>query len=301
MNLSLFLSELKENTIEFNENESMKQHTTFKIGGNADVFVIPKNKEQLLIALKSAKQNGVPCFILGKGSNLLVSDGGIEGAVISLNCLDGVKVKDKTVICGAGANLSAVCISALKNNLSGLEFAFGIPGSVGGALFMNAGAYGGEMKDIIKGAYCIDADGNQIYIEKSDMNLSYRSSAFKENGYVITEVLLELESGNYDDINAKMQELLNKRKLKQPLEMPSAGSTFKRPKDNFAGTLIEKNGLKGEKVGGAMVSEKHAGFVVNCDNASADDVLKLIEKVKERVYSGDKIMLEPEVIFVGRK
>ncbi len=279
----------------------MKEHTTFKIGGNADCFVMPASCKELSAVIKAANMFSVPFFIIGKGSDLLVSDKGIEGAVISLCKLNSISVSENRLICDAGANLSAVCVFALKNSLSGLEFAYGIPGSVGGALYMNAGAYGGEMSDIVVGANALDENGNELYFEKDEMELSYRNSIFAKNGAIITSIVLELNSGDKESINAKMQELIERRKAKQPLDMPSAGSTFKRPAGNFAGTLIEKNGLKGVSIGGATVSEKHAGFIVNSGSATADDVLSLIEKIKETVYSGDKVMLEPEVIFVGRK
>ncbi len=301
MNLSDFSELLKSNGIEFRKNESMKEHTTFKIGGCCDIFIMPKTREEIAKVIKWTKEKNIPLFVLGKGSNLLVSDDGIEGAVISLSNLNKIRVDDNRIICGAGVNMSALCITARDNSLSGLEFAYGIPGSVGGGLFMNAGAYGGEMSDVVVGAYCIGKGGTEIYISAEDMELSYRHSVFKENGYVITEIILSLTKGDRSQISSKMTELLNKRKSKQPLEYPSAGSTFKRPEGNFAGTLIEQNGLKGEKVGGAMVSEKHAGFVINYNNASAKDVLGLIDIIKNRVYKNEGIVLEPEVIFVGRR
>lgn len=301
MDFSSFIKKLEDKKIEYRENEVMSGHTTFKIGGTADAFVLPKDKEELKFTLNNAKNFGVPIFILGKGSNLLVSDKGIEGAVVSLSMLDEIKSKDNIITCGAGANLSAVCAVALKNGLSGLEFAYGIPGSVGGAVYMNAGAYGGEMSSVVTGAYCLDKDKNEIYIEKKDMDLSYRNSIFKNNGFVITEVVLELVKGNETEIKDKMNDLIKRRKEKQPLEFPSAGSTFKRPAGNFAGTLIEKNGLKGTKIGGAMVSKKHAGFIINFDNATSKDVEELIEKVKDTVMKNDGVLLEPEVITVGRR
>ncbi len=301
MDFSSFIKKLEDKKIEYRENEVMSSHTTFKIGGTADAFVLPKDKEELKFTLNNAKNFGVPIFILGKGSNLLVSDKGIEGAVVSLSMLDGIKAEDNIITCGAGANLSAVCTVALKNGLSGLEFAYGIPGSVGGAVYMNAGAYGGEMSAVVIGAYCLDKDNNEIYIEKKDMDLSYRNSIFKNNGFVITEVVLELVKGNETEIKDKMNDLIKRRKEKQPLEYPSAGSTFKRPAGNFAGTLIEKNGLKGTKIGGAMVSKKHAGFIINFDNATSKDVEELIEKVKDTVMKNDGVLLEPEVITVGRR
>lgn len=300
MKFDLFIEELKNLEIEYLINEEMKNHTTFKIGGTSDVLVFPENKQELKKILVSAKKNGVPIFVLGKGSNLLVSDKGIEGAVISLSKFDGMILDKTEIVCGAGANLSALCIFAKNNSLGGLEFAFGIPGSVGGALFMNAGAYGGEMSQVVVSASGIDLSGNDVEIKKENMDLSYRHSIFKDSDIVITDVTFELAFRNQTEINDKMQELLSKRKEKQPLEYPSAGSTFKRPVGNFAGTLIEKNGFKGVSVGGAQVSEKHAGFIINKGNATCSDVKNLIEKIKDTVYKNDNIMLETEVIFVGR-
>ena len=300
MDISLFISRLSDNGITFSKDEPMLRHTTFKIGGNADVFVEPENIGELKFVLKTARDCLVPVFILGKGSNILVSDSGIEGATVSLLKMNNLSVEGEKIICECGARLAAVCLLAQQNGLSGLEFAYGIPGSVGGALFMNAGAYGGEMSDVVEGAYCLDENFNEKYIEKSEMDLSYRHSIFKNN-MIITRVIFSLSKGEKDDILSKMNEILQKRKDKQPLEFPSAGSTFKRPKGNYAGTLIEKNGLKGSCVGGAMVSEKHAGFIINYEGASASDVLGLIDKIREKVKEGDGIVLEPEVIFIGRK
>ncbi len=301
MDNSLFVDFLKDEGIDYTVNECMKNHTTFKIGGNADVYVKPETKEEIFKVTEFAEKNSIPLFVLGKGSDLLVSDKGIEGGVISLKKLDGIRREGNKIICGAGGNLSSVCVFARDNDLSGLEFAYGIPGSVGGGLFMNAGAYGGEMKQVVSGAYCIDRNGKEVYFDVTDMDLSYRHSIFSENNLIITEVIFELQNGDKKEISGKMQELLERRKAKQPLEYPSAGSTFKRPEGNFAGTLIEKNGLKGKSVGGAMVSKKHAGFLINYNNATAQDVLKLMDEVKSAVYKGDGIMLEPEVIFVGRR
>jgi len=290
-----------DNNIEIKTNENMSKHTTFKIGGNADVFALPKDIKELKMILDFGAKNGIPTFVLGNGSNILVSDNGIEGIVISTSKLDEISVNGDTVTCMCGAVLSAVCNVALKNNLTGLEFAFGIPGSVGGGLYMNAGAYGGDMSQVVKGAYCLDFSGKEYYFTREEMELSYRNSIFSREKYIITKIEFALSKGNYEEIHAKMQELMGKRKEKQPLEYPSAGSTFKRPEGNFAGTLIEKSGLKGFSVGGAEVSRKHAGFVINKGNATQRDVSCLIEKVKEKVYLDSGVVLEPEVIFVGRE
>ena len=299
MDILSFLSDVSKQNIAILLNEPMYKHTTFKIGGNADCFAEPKNSDELVFLLKSAKKYDVPVFLLGKGSNILVSDFGIEGVVISLLKLDGISVDDKTIICECGANLSSVCIAARQNELTGIEFAYGIPGSVGGALYMNAGAYGGDMSQVVKGAYCLNENFKEIYLDVSEMALSYRTSIFKSK-MIILKVVIELSYGKSTEISEKMQDFLGRRKDKQPLEYPSAGSTFKRPEGNYAGTLIEKNGLKGASIGGAMVSRKHAGFIINYNNATAGDVTALIKKVQATVKAGDNISLEPEVIFIGR-
>lgn len=298
--LDSFVKSLKEKNIAFSLGAAMCLHTSFKIGGKADVFVCPENQDQLSYVLKMAKKCEIPVFILGKGSNLLVSDEGIEGAVVSISCLDEIIVDGNEITCGAGAHLSKLCTSALQSCLSGLEFAFGIPGSVGGALYMNAGAYGGEMADVVKGAYCLDENGESVYISKEDMALGYRTSIFKTNGLIITTVVFSLQKGEKTEIKAKMDELMERRKSKQPLEYPSAGSTFKRPEGNFAGTLIEQNGLKGLTVGGARVSEKHAGFVINVGGATCRDVKELIASIQKTVFENSGVLLETEVISVGR-
>ena len=288
------------NGISYTLGEPMNRHTTFKIGGNADVMLIPESVTQLCLVIKTAKEYSVPYFILGKGSNLLVSDDGIECAVISVSKLDKIKATGDRIVCGAGASLAAVCVAARDAALTGLEFAYGIPGSIGGALYMNAGAYGGEMSQVAVCAQCINGDGNIVTVSSEDMALGYRTSAFKKNGFVITSVTLELKKGDIQQINAQMQELFGRRRDKQPLEYPSAGSTFKRPEGYFAGALIEKNNLKGVAVGGAQVSEKHAGFVINRGGATCSDVRALIEKIQDTVYKNDGVRLETEIISVGR-
>lgn len=301
MMLDNLCDRLEELTIEYIKNEPMSRHTTFKIGGNADVLVKIKSNEQLKQVLSLAKSFDVPCFVLGKGSNLLVSDNGIEGIVIKLDGLDEIKISGNSVVCGAGASLRALCIAAQKASLTGLEFAYGIPGTVGGALYMNAGAYGGEMSQIVVSATAIDKDGNEVKLLLSDMQLGYRTSVFKNNGLIITSVTFELKEGNSQDIKTAMDDFFARRRDKQPLEYPSAGSTFKRPEGYFAGALIEQNNLKGVSVGGAEVSQKHAGFVINKGGATCSDVLSLINKIKDVVKNADGVDLEPEVIFVGRK
>lgn len=301
MQLDNLCGRLDEYKIEYIKDEPMSRHTTFKIGGNADVFVKVKNQDELKTVLSLTKEFDLPYFILGKGSNLLVSDKGIEGIVISLDGMIDIKIDGDTVICGAGASLRAVCLAAQKASLSGLEFAYGIPGTVGGALYMNAGAYGGEMSQVVVSATACDRDGNTHNFNINQMNLGYRTSAFKNTDLIITSITLKLNKGNAGEIKAAMDDFFARRRDKQPLEFPSAGSTFKRPEGYFAGALIEKNNLKGVSVGGAQVSEKHAGFVINKGGASCDDVLSLIKKMQDTVKTADGVDLEPEVIFVGRK
>ena len=291
---------LENENIEYRQNEPMRAHTTFKIGGEADIFIIPASPAALIYAVKKCNELEIPYFILGNGSNLLVSDGGIEGAVISLSGINGISSDGEKITCGAGAMLSSVCLKALSLSLTGLEFAYGIPGTAGGALYMNAGAYGGQTADIIESAECLTAAGEIKTLKKEDMRLGYRSSVFKKSGLIIISLTFALKKGDKAEIKAEMDNLLNRRKQKQPLEYPSAGSTFKRPEGYFAGALIEKNGLKGLTVGGAQVSEKHAGFVINRGGATAADVKALIGKIQKKVFENDGVMLEPEVIFTGR-
>lgn len=297
-NLTNRLSELK---IEYVTDEPMSRHTTFKIGGNADLFVKIKNVDELKNVIKLAKEYKTPYFILGKGSNLLVSDNGVEGLVISLDGLGDIEIDGNTVVCGAGASLRAVCLAVQSAALSGLEFAYGIPGTIGGALYMNAGAYGGEMSQVVVSATAINCNGDLVELALADMQLGYRTSVFKNDDLIIISVTFKLKQGNREEIKAAMDDFFSRRRDKQPLEYPSAGSTFKRPKGYFAGALIEQNNLKGISVGGAQVSVKHAGFVINKGGATCCDVLTLIKKIQDAVKTSDGVELEPEVIFVGRK
>ncbi len=289
-----------DNNIAFSQNESMSLHTTFKIGGKADFWVEVDSPETLINISDFCKANAVPLTVLGKGSNVLVSDDGIEGIVITLSGLNEITLDNNTITCGAGVPLTALCNFALQHSLSGLEFAFGIPGSIGGAVLMNAGAYGGEIKDVIASATYLDKSGNIVTIDRDDMKLSYRTSIFKENGGIILSAQFKLIPENTASISEKMTDFMSRRRSKQPLEYPSAGSTFKRPEGYFAGTLIEQNNLKGYRIGGAMVSVKHAGFVINFDNATALDVKNLIEHIKNTVSKNNGVTLCPEVIFIGR-
>ncbi len=293
---------LTDNKISFTENEPMKKHTTFKTGGDADFWVMPKSTDEIKSIYSFCKENSIPLTVLGKGSNVLVSDKGIEGVVLSTIFLDEIRLTDSTtVFCGAGAVLTNLCSFALKNGLSGLEFAYGIPGSVGGAVYMNAGAYGGEIKDCIVSATLLSPDGMVKTITRDEMCLGYRTSIFKTNNSVVLSAEFSLKKAEPQEIKAKMDDFLHRRRLKQPLELGSAGSTFKRPEGYFAGALIENADLKGYTIGGAQVSEKHAGFVVNKDNAKSDDVLALIQHIQATVFEKSGISLEPEVIFIGRK
>lgn len=291
----------KKNKIEYLKNEPMKLHTSFKIGGTADLFLSVSSVAELKSVIKEANKQNISYFIFGKGSNLLVSDKGIEGAVISLDSMDEITVKDNIIIAESGATLAAVCNAALEHSLTGLEFAFGIPGSVGGALYMNAGAYGGEMSQVVACAECVKQNGEEEKIALEDMRLGYRTSIFKNNGDIITAVTFKLEYGDKREIKEKMSDFIERRKSKQPLEYPSAGSTFKRPEGYFAGALIEQNGLKGKTVGGAQVSRKHAGFVINTGEATCEDVLNLIADIKAAVLKSNSVELETEVIFVGKE
>lgn len=279
----------------------MSEHTTFKIGGAADVLIFPSSAEEVGKIFKLVEKFKIPCTILGKGSNVLVLDNGIRGAVIKFTekFFGRVRVEDTKIFAGAGASLKSVSEFAAENSLSGMEFAVGIPGSIGGAVFMNAGAYDGEMKNIVSKVTAVSSAGEIKTFDGENLNLGYRQSIFQENNCAICEVELNLTAGSKTEIKNKMADFTERRERKQPLEFPSAGSTFKRPKGYFAGTLIDKTGLKGLKVGGAMVSDKHAGFVVNVGGATAEDVLNLIDEVKRRVHDAHGVILNPEVRIIG--
>lgn len=278
----------------------MSEHIYFKVGGPADILVTPVNEEQVVKTLKLCREYKVPYFILGNGSNILVKDGGISGVVIKFNKLNKIKTEGKFVIAQSGALLKDISKAALEDNLKGFEFACGIPGSIGGAVFMNAGAYDGEMSHVIKSARVIDEDFNIKTLNKEELDLGYRSSSVMKKGYVILEATVELESGEYSTIKNKIDDLTNKRESKQPLEYPSAGSTFKRPEGYFAGKLIQDSGLKGFSIGGAAVSEKHSGFVINKGGAKAKDVLDVIAHVQKKVKENFGVDLHTEVRIIGR-
>ncbi len=292
---------LKKQNISYTENEPMRNHTSFKTGGNAAVFITPVDENELSAVLRTCDSMGVIPFIFGNGSNLLISDEGIsDRPVIHIGKgFDYIKEVDETTLeIGAGANLTTVCKTILSKNLTGMEFAYGIPGSMGGAAYMNAGAYGGEMKDVIIRCNHLDMKGNKGFFVSEELDLSYRHSIYSNGGYVITSVVLKLDKGEFKEIEAKMKELIGRRKDKQPLEYPSAGSVFKRPEGYFAGALIEQSNLKGKRIGGAMVSEKHAGFIINYDNATTDDVVSLIEFCQKTVKENFGVDLEPEIRII---
>lgn len=280
--------------------EPMKQHTTFKIGGPADYFLVPESGEEAGEIIKICKQTDIPYFILGNGSNLLVGDGGYRGVVIQIyRNMSAVTTEGTIITAQAGALLPSVAAVAKNASLTGFEFAGGIPGTVGGAAVMNAGAYGGEMKDVLVEVTVMDADGNIFTIPAEKLELGYRTSIIKKAGYIVLEAKIRLEEGNQEAIRERMKELTIQRTTKQPLEFPSAGSTFKRPEGYFAGKLVMDSGLRGYQVGGARVSEKHCGFVINAGGATAKDVRTLMENVRDIVYKKYGVTLEPEVKFLG--
>lgn len=275
----------------------MAKHTTFKIGGNASLVVYPESETQISEIVKAAKQAGIRLITIGNGSNLLVDDDGIDACVMILDehFSDMRLIDEETIYASAGAMLIKVCRFAYENGLSGLEFAYGIPGTCGGGAFMNAGAYGGEMKDVLVKCSHIDKDGNIGCLENDDLKLSYRHSAYYDNDCIITGLYLKLKKGDKAEIKEKMDDLISRRRNKQPLEFPSAGSTFKRPEGYFAGALIEDCGLRGRSVGGAQVSEKHCGFVINKGGATCRDVLELCKICSDTVYDKKGVKLEMEI------
>ena len=281
--------------------EPMASHTTFKIGGAADLFVQPTSEFQIMLLLGAAAKERTPVTVVGRGSNLLVADEGIRGMVLCLGEGFGkIRLEDGgRLVCQAGASLASVCKAAMENSLTGLEFAWGIPGTIGGAVVMNAGAYGGEMKDILSSVTVLKENGEEEVILADQLQMGYRTSVIKEKGYVVLEAVLHLEKGDAGQIAGRMEELKRKRVEKQPLEFPSAGSTFKRPEGYFAGKLIMDAGLRGYRVGGASISEKHCGFVVNDQEATARDIRTLMEDVQRIVRERFQVELEPEVKFLG--
>lgn len=280
----------------------LKDYTSFKIGGKADLMVFPECIEKLSSIVSYLKKENINILVIGKGSNMLAHDEGFRGVVINTCRMDKIELIDETtIVCQSGASLSRLCRFALDNSLTGLEFAFGIPGTAGGAAYMNAGAYGGEMKDVLVSCSHIERDGSVSVFSGDELKLGYRHSVYTDSENIITSLTLKLSKGDKTEIKAKMDELMAKRKDKQPLEYPSAGSTFKRPEGYFAGALIEQCGLKGYTSGGAQVSEKHAGFVINIGGATAADVKAVIEHCKKKVHEKTGVLLEPEVKILNRE
>ncbi|MGL5695090.1 MAG: UDP-N-acetylmuramate dehydrogenase [Peptostreptococcaceae bacterium] len=280
--------------------EPMKNHISFKVGGPADILVKPSTEEELAGVLKLIKEENIPYLIIGNGSNLLVKDGGLRGIVIEISDnFNDFEIEGSLVKVQSGALLSIVGKAIMRAELKGFEFASGIPGTLGGALAMNAGAYGGEMKQIVKSVRLMDMDGNIHEFSNEDMQFEYRKSILSRESYIVISAVIELENGNYDEIKATMADFTQRRVTKQPLSLPSAGSTFKRPPGHFAGKLIEDSGLRGLTLRGAQVSEKHCGFVVNLGNATAKDILDLMYVVKSTVNAKFGVMLEEEVKILG--
>ena len=282
--------------------EPMTKHTSFHIGGPADLMAQPQSEAELRALLIKAAETAVPVTLVGNGSNLLVRDKGIRGLVIKLgNMLRDIEIDGKVLTFGSGVSLAMASKKAAELGLSGMEFAVGIPGSIGGAVYMNAGAYDGEMAKVVKSVRVMDAAGNVSELAAEELDFGYRHSALQGSGKIVTSVTVELAAGDKQAIADKMADFSNRRITKQPLELPSAGSMFKRPPGYFAGTLIDQTGLKGYTVGGAQVSTKHAGFVVNIGGATAADVLQLISDVQAKVFAAHSVKLEPEVLVLGEE
>ena len=294
-----FKQKLLQAGIPFRENEPLAAHCTFKIGGPAQLFVQPQTEQQLCSAAALCKEQAVRYYLLGNGSNILFADEGFAGVVIDISALGSdIAIEGNTLTAGAGVRLAILCRAALEHGLSGLEFAYGIPGTVGGAVYMNAGAYGGEMKDVLTVVRYLTAEGEVVQASAAELDLSYRHSIFEENGGCILSAQFALQPGNAADIRAKMDELMAKRADKQPLDKPSAGSTFKRPAGAFAAALIDQCGLRGFRHGGAAVSDKHCGFVVNLGGATCADVLALCDEVRAIVKEKTGYELEKEIRVV---
>lgn len=282
--------------------EPMKKHTSFKIGGPADVMIIPSNEDEVVASIKFCRENDIDFLTMGNGSNMLVKDGGIRGAVIKINKgLNNIYIDGNKIYCEAGILMSTASKFALKNSLKGMEFASGIPGTIGGGTTMNAGAYGGELKDIITKVRALDKSNNIVEFNNEEMNFRYRGSRVKDEGLIVLGVEITLEQGDYSTIEETMNDLTYKRTSKQPLELPSGGSTFKRPTGYFAGKLIDDAGLRGLRHGGAQVSEKHCGFVVNVDNATCKDVLRLISVIQKVINDKFDVLLETEIMILGEE
>ena len=288
-----------ENPIEIKQNEPMSRHTSFKIGGNADLYIIPHDMDALIETVRILKETETKRYFLGNATNVLFDDAGFHGAVVSLGNICAIKVIENRIIAEAGASLNLVCKTARDKELSGLEFAYGIPGSIGGAVFMNAGAYGGEMSQVVAQSTYLSLDDMTVHtIPLSAHEYGYRESVYRHNNWLVLSAVMELKKGESDKINAAMNDYMSRRIDKQPLEYPSAGSVFKRYPGRYTGQMIEECGLKGYSIGGAQVSEKHAGFIVNKGGATSTDVLALIEHIKNEVYKKFDCCIECEVIHV---
>ena len=298
----IHLLEKKINREYIIEDEMMNKHTTFKVGGPADLYVIPRSEEELVYAIEVCKSENVPYYVIGNGSNLLVTDKGFRGVIIEVyRQMSDITVEGNCITAYAGALLSKIANTALEHGLTGLEFAHGIPGTLGGAVTMNAGAYDGEMKQVLESATVIDDKGQVRTLSVEELELEYRKSIISRLGYTVIRATMCLEGSDKEAISAKMKELMQRRRDKQPLEYPSAGSTFKRPVGHFAGKLIMDAGLRGYQLGGAQVSEKHCGFVINKDHATCQDILDLIHYIQEEVKSKFDVQIEPEVKMIGER
>lgn len=280
--------------------EPMSRHTTFRVGGEAGILIKISSPDQLIKLIPYLNDIGEPYYVIGNGSNILVGDKGYNGVILEIGSgMSDIRVEGNRIKAQAGALLSAIAKTALDNDLSGLEFASGIPGSIGGGVVMNAGAYGGEMKDVVTEVEVMSVNGEILTISNKDMQFGYRSSIIKMRPFTVLSVTMELTPGDHAAIEEKVKELSARRKEKQPLEYPSAGSTFKRPEGHFAGKLIMDAGMRGYTIGGAAVSEKHCGFIVNKGNATAADVYEVIQEVEEKVKDRFDVTLEPEIVFLG--
>ena len=297
--VGLFGKFYDENDIKIEE--KLSSYVNFKVGGPADILLIPKSKEQVIKSVEVCKESKIPFYLIGNGSNILVRDGGFRGVVISLKEVNTIIVDGDKIEAECGAMLKAVSDKAMENSLTGFEFACGIPGTIGGAVFMNAGAYDGEIAHVIESAEIIDEECNIVRLSNKDLDFGYRSSIVMKKGYTVLSAVFKLEKGQVKTIKELVDDLTNKRESKQPLEYPSAGSTFKRPTGYFAGKLIQDAGLKGYSIGGAAVSEKHSGFVINKGNATAKDITDLIKYIQDEVKRQFGVELHPEVRIIGEE
>ncbi|GGH52580.1 UDP-N-acetylenolpyruvoylglucosamine reductase 2 [Paenibacillus silvae] len=295
--MNIFENHIPSEKVKFNE--PLKNHTFIQIGGKADILVHPTTVEEITKVVEIANSHQLPLTVIGKGSNVIIKDGGIRGVTISLSHFDQIKVEGTRIMAQSGSDIIDVSRTALAHSLTGLEFACGIPGSTGGALYMNAGAYGGQIADVIEQATVITREGNVVVIPREEMKLSYRNSLFKMDHYIILDAEFSLRQGDKQEIASKMDELTFLRESKQPLEYPSCGSVFKRPEGYFAGKLIQDCQLQGTRIGGAEISMKHAGFIVNVDHATAKDYEDLIQFIQKKVWDTFQVELETEVIFLG--